>query len=301
MSTPALEARSLTKTYGAFVAVEDLSFTVPAGSVFGLLGPNGAGKTTTLRMLLDIIAPDRGEVWLAGRSRRREDLRRVGYLPEERGLYPRMTVADHLAFLAEVHGLPRRHARRAMTEGLERIGLADRARHRVEALSKGQQQKLQILGTLLHDPELLVLDEPFSGLDPIHQGWLKELLAGHRRAGGTVLLSTHIMEHAEKLCDHLVLLSSGRAILAGELGAIKRARRGNVWRLAAEGPTGRLADLPAIERLEPVNGAWRLTLRPGFAGPALLPELVAFLAVSEFREEEPDLEAIFLEAVADAG
>ncbi|MGH9464333.1 MAG: ABC transporter ATP-binding protein [Thermoanaerobaculia bacterium] len=298
--TPALEARDLVKAYGGFVAVRDVSLAVPTGSVFGLLGPNGAGKTTTLRMLMDIIAPDRGEVLLTGRARRREDLRRVGYLPEERGLYPKMTVAEHLVFLAELHGLPGRRARAASAEWLERVGLADRAKSRVEQLSKGQQQKVQLVATLLHDPELLVLDEPFSGLDPIHQGWLKEVLADHRRRGGTVLLSTHIMEHAEKLCDHLVLLSGGRAVLAGELAALKRARRGNVWRLTAAGPTERLSALPAVERVEPVDGALRLTLRSGADGPELLRELVSFLAVSEFRQEEPDLERIFLEAVEHA-
>jgi ABC-2 type transport system ATP-binding protein len=251
-------------------------------------------------MLMDIIAPDRGEVLLAGRSRRREDLRRVGYLPEERGLYPKMTVADHLLFLAELHGVPRRRAQPAIADWLERVGLADRARRKVEELSKGMQQKVQILGMLLHGPELLVLDEPFSGLDPIHQGWLKDLLAEHQRAGRTVLLSTHIMEHAEKLCDHLVLLARGRAILAGELAELKRRRRGNVWRLAAEGPVERLGAVPGIERFERVDGALRLTLREGVAGAALLAELVGFLAVREFRQEEPDLETIFLQAVDDA-
>ncbi len=298
--TAALELRDVRKTYGGFVAVEDLSMSVPAGSVFGLLGPNGAGKTTTLRMLMDIIAPDRGQVLLAGRPRRREDLRRVGYLPEERGLYPKMRVGDHLLFLAELHGVPRRRARPAIADWLERVGLADRARRRVEELSKGMQQKVQILGLLLHGPELLVLDEPFSGLDPIHQGWLKDLLAEHRRAGGSVLLSTHIMEHAEKLCDQIVLLTRGRVVLAGGLAELKRHRRGNIWRLAAEGPVERLDAYPGIERCERVDGALRLTLREEVAGAALLAELVGFLAVREFRQEEPDLETIFLQAVDDA-
>jgi ABC-2 type transport system ATP-binding protein len=299
--TPALEARDLVKAYGAFLAVDALSFAVPSGSVFGLLGPNGAGKTTTLRMLMDVLAPDRGEVLLAGRPRRREDVRRVGYLPEERGLYPRMRVLEHLAFLGELHGLPARQARATSAEWLERVGLAQAARLRVEQLSKGQQQKVQILGTLLHDPELLVLDEPFTGLDPIHQGWLKELLAEHGRRGGTVLLSTHIMEHAEKLCDHLVLMSRGRAVVAGELAALKRARRGNVWRLVATGPTERLSGLPGVERVEAVEGGLRLTLGAGAEGPELLRAVVGFLAVAEFRPEEPDLERIFLEAVEHAG
>ncbi len=298
--TPALELHGLTKAFGGVAAVRELWLAVPGGSVFGLLGPNGAGKTTTLRMLMDIIAPDAGRVLLDGRPMRREDLRRIGYLPEERGLYPKMTVADHLVFLGELHGMPRREGARAATSWLERAGLAERSRARVEELSKGMQQKVQLIGCLLHGPEILVLDEPFTGLDPIVQGWIKDLFAEHRRAGRTLLLSTHIMEHAEKLCDEIALLSRGEVVLAGPLAELKRGRRANLWRLVAEGDTGRLASLPGIERVEYRNGGFRLTARPGVEGPLLLRELVGFLAVSEFRPEEPDLETLFLEAVRDA-
>ncbi|KAB2959035.1 MAG: ATP-binding cassette domain-containing protein, partial [Thermoanaerobaculia bacterium] len=227
----AVELAGVRKVFDGQVAVDDLSLAVPAGSVFGLLGPNGAGKTTTLRMIMDILGPDRGEVRLFGRPRRREDGARIGYLPEERGLYRKMQVEEHLAFLGELHGLGRARARELARGWLARVGLAERARAKVETLSKGLQQKLQLAGTVIHDPELLILDEPFSGLDPLNQTLFRELIADFRQRGRTILFSTHVMEHAEKLCDRIALIARGRVVLAGELAAIKRERGGNVWRV----------------------------------------------------------------------
>ena len=230
---PTLELRGLRKSFGGTQAVDDVSLTVPAGTVFGLLGPNGAGKTTTLRMLMDIIGPDQGEVRVFGHARTRADLDRIGYLPEERGLYRKMTVREQLVFLGELHGLPRRELGERADRWLERLDLANRSKAKVEELSKGMQQKIQLAGTLLHEPELLVLDEPFSGLDPINQGLFKDVLAAHKAAGKTVLFSTHIMEQAEKLCDHIALVARGRVVLSGDLAAIKRERGGNSYRLLA--------------------------------------------------------------------
>jgi ABC-2 type transport system ATP-binding protein len=303
MTAASVELREVKKRYGDFVAVADLSLAVPPGVIFGLLGPNGAGKTTTLRMIMDILAPDAGEILLFGRRRRPEDLQRIGYLPEERGLYRKMTVLDQLLFLAELHGLRRRAALPAIQDWLARVDLADWGNKKVEELSKGMQQKVQLIGTVLHEPDVLVLDEPFSGLDPLNQGLFKELLAEYRRRGKTILFSTHGMEQAEKLCDHIGLISHGRLVLSGELKEIKRRASGNSYRLTAPlaaGDLERLQALAGVELAVAQDGGARLLLRPGVSGAELLRRLVELLEVREFRSEEPDLEAIFIKAVRDA-
>ncbi|HVS03122.1 MAG TPA: ATP-binding cassette domain-containing protein [Thermoanaerobaculia bacterium] len=300
MPTPTLELRALRKAFGKFQAVDGVSLTVPPGTVFGLLGPNGAGKTTTIRMLMDIIGPDSGEVWLFGNRRRRKDLDRVGYLPEERGLYRKMTVSEQLLFLGQLHGRGRRELEPRIEEWLGKVGLGDRARAKVEELSKGMQQKVQLVGTLLHDPELLILDEPFSGLDPINQGLFKDLLAAHKEAGRTVLFSTHVMEQAEKLCDHIALIARGRVVLEGQLAELKRRMSGNSYRLVARGDLAALAELPEVEEVLAGDGAARLLARPGVEASQLLRQLVSRVAVEEFRSAEPDLEEIFVKAVHEA-
>jgi ABC-2 type transport system ATP-binding protein len=298
----AIELVGVRKAFDGQVAVDDLSLAVPAGSIFGLLGPNGAGKTTTIRMIMDILGPDRGEVRLFGRPRRVDDGGRIGYLPEERGLYRKMTVEDQLAFLGELHGLARNRARELSRGWLERVGLADRAKAKVETLSKGMQQKIQLAGTVLHDPELLILDEPFSGLDPINQTLFKELIAELRQRGRTILFSTHVMEHAEKLCDRIALIAKGRVLLAGGLAEIKRERGGNVWRLAGRGPLASAARVPGVAQVLPGGeGAVRLALADPAAAPRVLRELAATVEITEFRSEEPDLETIFVRTVQDAG
>ena len=297
-----LELRDVQKRYGDFVAVAGISLLVPDGVICGLLGPNGAGKTTTLRMIMDILAPDGGEVLMFGHPRRTADLARVGYLPEERGLYRKMTVVDQLMFLAEIHGLKRREATPAIKTWLERTELADWGRKKVEELSKGMQQKVQLIGTVLHQPDILILDEPFSGLDPINQVLFKELLTEYRGRGKTILFSTHGMEQAEKMCDHIGLISHGRVVLAGELREIKRRLGGNSYRLVADGDLARLDSLPAIEQVvrRADQGAAKLLLRPDASGPEVLRQIVPLLEVREFRSEEPDLEEIFIKAVRDA-
>jgi ABC-2 type transport system ATP-binding protein len=234
---PTLELRGLRKTFDGTVAVDGVSLAVPAGTVFGLLGPNGAGKTTTIRMLMDIIGPDQGEVRVFGHPRTRKDLDRIGYLPEERGLYRKMTVREHLVYLGELHGLPRKTLGQKADGWLERLQISNRSKSKVEELSKGMQQKIQLAGTLIHEPDLLVLDEPFSGLDPINQGLFKDLLAAHKAAGKTLLFSTHVMEQAEKLCDHIALIAHGRVILEGNLAALKRARGTGRYRQVLDEPT----------------------------------------------------------------
>ncbi len=302
MSGINLEVRGVRKAYDGHVAVDDVSFAVPAGAVYGLLGQNGAGKTTTIRMIMDILAPDRGEVHLFGRARRAEDSRRIGYLPEERGLYRKMTVTDHLLFLAELHGLPARVARPRVDSWLERVELAAWAKTKVEALSKGMQQKIQLVGTVLHEPEVLILDEPFSGLDPINQGLFKEMIADFKRAGRTILFSTHILEQAEKLCDSICLIAKGRVILSGELATIKRERGGDLFEIRFDQPSAPALDgVPGVLSATPHDGAVRLLLAPEARPAEVVAALVAGGArVASFRTLEPDLESIFLQAVRDA-
>ncbi len=300
MPSPSVELRAVSKSYGGFRAVDELSLRAPAGAIFGLLGPNGAGKTTSIRMIMDIIAPDSGEVRFFERARTPADLARVGYLPEERGLYRKMTVTDHLVFLGRLHGLGRRQAAAASELWLGRVGLAGWSARRVEELSKGMQQKIQLAGTVLHEPEILILDEPFSGLDPINQELFKELLAEYRRSGRTVVFSTHIMEQAEKLCDEICLISRGRAILSGALSEVKRRYGGNAYRLVASGELDRAAEVAGVESAVHQGGSVTLMLEPGARGADVLRELVGFLDVREFRSEEPGLEEIFIRAVRDA-
>jgi ABC-2 type transport system ATP-binding protein len=295
-----LELRNVRKAYGNFVAVDGVSLAVPSGAVFGLLGQNGAGKTTSIRMIMDILAPDSGEVLFFGRPRQPEDLRRVGYLPEERGLYRRMTVFDHLLFFAELHGVEKRRATKLIADWLERVELSKWAKAKVEALSKGMQQKIQLVGTILHDPEILILDEPFSGLDPIAQVLFKELIADFKGRGKTILFSTHILEQAEKLCDHIGLVAHGKVILSGELAAIQRERGGNVYRLTTKLGAAAIAATPGVaEVLEQPSGI-RLVLSSGAEPAAVLRRLVALGDVTDFRSEVPDLETLFIQAVQHA-
>ena len=297
---PTLELKEVTKTYGEFIAVDRLSILLRPGTILGLLGPNGAGKTTTIRMIMDIIAPDTGTIRFQGRRRSAADLANIGYLPEERGLYRKMTVRDHLTFLAELHGRPRRQALPDIDRWLTKVDLGEWAKKRVEELSKGMQQKVQLVGTVLHQPDLLILDEPFSGLDPVNQILFKNLLDEYRDLGKTVIFSTHIMDQAEKLCDHLCLISKGRVVLDGELDQIKRSYGGNSYRLIADGDFERVANLPGVEQIFPIDGGAKIVLGDGTGGAEVLADLVAFLTVHEFRSEEPDLEDIFIRAVSDA-
>ena len=299
--TPILELDTVHKSYGGFQAVDGVSLAVEPGSICGLLGPNGAGKTTSIRMIMDIIAPDSGEVRFFGRPRRRDDLLRVGYLPEERGLYRKMTVTDHLVFLGRLHGAKKRDTLPAIEKWLERLELSEWAGKKVEELSKGMQQKIQLVGTVLHEPELLVLDEPFSGLDPINQGLFKDLLADYRRDGKAVLFSTHIMEQADKLCDRICLISHGRAVLDGELKAIKRRFGGHSFRLVANGELDRLAAIPGVAQVIAREDGARLLLEDDASGSEVLPRLLEEVTVHEFRSEEPELEEIFIQAVREAG
>jgi ABC-2 type transport system ATP-binding protein len=222
--SPAIRLEAVTKRFSSHVAVDRLDLEVPPRRVYGLLGPNGSGKTTTIRMIMGILHPDEGQVSLLG-SDPDATRRRVGYLPEERGLYKKMKVLELLTFLGEIRGIERRIGRDRAGAWLERLQLGGWRERRVEDLSKGMQQKVQFIGTVLHEPELLVLDEPFSGLDPINQDVLEDIVLEFRGRGATILFSTHLMDQAERLCERVCLISQGRRVLEGDLAEIRRTEQ----------------------------------------------------------------------------
>jgi ABC-2 type transport system ATP-binding protein len=304
-TTPTLELVGLRKSFGKFVAVDGVSLAVPPGTVFGLLGPNGAGKTTTIRMIMDIIAPDEGEVRFAGRPRRREDLEQIGYLPEERGLYKKMKVKEQLAFFGEARGIGRRDAVKKTAAWLDRLGLHDWADKKVEDLSKGMQQKVQFIGTLLHEPELVILDEPFSGLDPVNSQIMKDVVVDIARQGRTVLFSTHIMEQAEKMCDRIAIIARGEKIVDGALAEIKREFGSRYVALAfhrnAESAGRVLQDRRLVAKVDDYGASAEVELAHGAESEALLHALIgAGVGLNRFEVVEPSLQAIFIAKVGHA-
>ena len=294
---PILQVQHLTKRYGRHVAVDDLSFDVPRGAVFGLLGPNGAGKTTTIRIIMRIIAPDRGEVLLDGQRVTDDRRRLIGYLPEERGLYRKMKVLEHLVFLGTLRGLAPGEARRRATECLERFGLSDWGPRKVEDLSKGMQQRIQFVGTVLHGPRLLILDEPFSGLDPINTRQLKDLLLQMAADGVTIVLSTHVLPQVDELCSHICLINRARPILTGPLEQIRADYGGNTWVVQADTDTDALEQLPAVVSTQPLQDRLLVELAEDARPRELLEALLARGAVESFTRFVPDLENIFIRAV----
>jgi ABC-2 type transport system ATP-binding protein len=300
--------RDVTKRFASHTAVESLSLTVPAGTIYGILGPNGAGKSTSLRMIMNIIARDGGDISLLGRDPARDPrvLREVGYLPEDRGLYRKMRVMDTLVFFAELKGVSPREARRRGGEWLERMGLGAWRDARVETLSKGMQQKVQFITTVLHEPSLLVLDEPFSGLDPVNQDVLRQTVLEAKAAGRTVLFSTHIMEQAEQICDHLCIIAEGNKVLEGEIRALRRQEAGSLYDIEFDGPAAgfeRLAgDGQWFTEAATHDGGWRVELAPRVDPRALLAELNALDSpVVKFVRVVPSLHEIFVSRVGAAG
>lgn len=294
-----VELHDLKKKYGDFEAVKGVSLSIRPGMIYGLLGPNGAGKTTTIRMVMDIVPPDSGEVRLFGRPRQADDSRRIGYLPEERGLYRKMTVVDHLVFLGELNGLAKATVKPRIDAWLQRLELADRGKKKVEELSKGMQQKIQLVGMLLHEPEIVILDEPFSGLDPINQTLFKDAFAELKQKGKTILFCTHVMEQAEKLCDEICLIAGGRAVLQGNLKEIRRTWGGNAYRLSGTGDLDALAGLAGVTKVIVKDGTARIFLDSGTEPSDFLADAVSRVRVTEFVSEEAALEDIFIKAVGD--
>jgi ABC-2 type transport system ATP-binding protein len=290
----------ISKSFGDFTAVRDLTLTVRAGRVFGLLGPNGAGKTTTIRMIVNITAPDTGTIHLFGSTINSELQNRIGYLPEERGLYRRMKVVDQLRFFAELKNVRGREVERKIDEWLARVKLPEWKYKRSMELSKGMQQKIQFITAVLHDPDLLILDEPFSGLDPINVELLKEVVLDLKRAGKTIIFSTHQMEVAEKICDDICLLNRSQKVLDGSLREIKSSFGRNAVAVRAIGGDGVLDDPALVSKLVRHADEAQALLAPGADAQILLKRLIETGAtIEKFEMVEPSLNDIFITKVTE--
>jgi ABC-2 type transport system ATP-binding protein len=293
----AIELDKVCKSFGAVRAVDGLSVRVPEGSVYGFLGPNGAGKTTTLRMVMDIIRPDNGAIRLFGDPAASLVRNRVGYMPEERGLYRKMTAAAVLGYFGALKGMAGGAIRRRTGEWLERMSLAEHADKKVEELSRGMHQKLQFAVTVINDPDLLILDEPFAGLDPVNQDLLREIITGMRRAGKTVLFSTHGMHEAEQLCDFLVLINKGRVVVDGTLDQIRAGHESHTISIELEGDSDFVQRLPQVTAVQPEGRRLNVTLRDGADPQDLLKILVERARVRAFEIKQPSLHEIFVRLV----
>lgn len=295
-----VELNKIRKSYDEFVAVNDLSLVIRPGEVFGLLGPNGAGKTSTLRMMIGITIPDSGVVSMFGEPLRRSHMQRLGYLPEERGLYKKMKLLDQLVFLGQLKGLSSHDAQQRSMQWCERLGLKEWTGKKVEELSKGMQQKAQFVGAVIHDPQFVVMDEPFSALDPSSAVVLKDAFLDLKKAGKTLLFSTHQMNTAERLCDSICLINHGRAILEGDLGKVRAGYGKRNVQIKYEGGSQFLQDAKLVQSFNDYGNYVEVRLAPQADPQELLRAATACARLTRFELMEPSLEEIFLEAVGKA-
>ena len=293
---PVVELAGVTKAYENKVAVNNLSLSIESGQMFGLLGPNGAGKTSSIRMMMGITIPDSGSVNLFGKPFERQSLDHVGYLPEERGLYKKMKVLDQLIFFGQLHGIAAEDARKRGTEWARRMEIADALDKKTEELSKGMQQKIQFIATLLHDPGLIVMDEPFSGLDPVNAVLVERTLLELKDEGRAILFSTHRMDQVEKLCDAICLIHGGRAVLSGKVREVKsRYKRDHVIVEFEGSPSFLKSD--EVAEAKNFSGHAEIRLKPQGNAQKLLQEAAAVATIYRFELVEPSLEEIFIRAV----
>lgn len=301
----ALRIEHVTKRFGGFTAVDDVSFSIPTGSIYGFLGPNGAGKTTTIRMILDIVRPSSGSISILGRASALDVRARIAYLPEEKGLYKKMTAVEIVAYFGTLKGMTRKDARRRARELLEQYGLGDFADSKVQELSKGMSQKVQVLSTIVHSPELVILDEPFSGLDPVNQQVLEALIGDLSAKGCTVVFSTHVMQHAERLCDRLLLIAKGRKVFDG---TVAEAKRTIPRRVLIETPSD-VAPLEALDGVldvRPIDDdgsraggpQWEIRIQEHMNPQSILRRCFdSGIALERFDHSEPSLHDVFVELV----
>lgn len=287
---PAVEIESVTKTFGTQVAVDDLSLVVPAGTIYGFIGPNGSGKTTTLRMIMRIFLPDRGAIRVLGDDSWQSAADRITYLPEERGLYKQMKVRDVIRFYAELKGM--RQPQQKIGEWLERMELSHAADKKVDQLSKGMSQKVQFIASVVTDPDLIILDEPFSGLDPVNENLFRKAILDLRKEGKTIIFSTHNMAVAEQLCDFLFMIYKGKKVLDGTLDAIQDTYGFDTLRVRVEGAA--LEDLFGVEKVTDFGRHKELRLTRGADSQAILQELMRRGAVRQFEQTRPSLHDIFV-------
>ena len=296
---PAVDLSHITKSFGPVKAVDDVSFSVEKGELFGLLGPNGAGKTTSIRVMLDIFKPESGSVAILGGPMNESKKDRIGYMPEERGLYQDIPLDRCLTYLGSLKGLSPAEVKQRAAVYLERFDLAAYKTKKVKELSKGMQQKAQVIATLLHQPELLIVDEPFGGLDPVNTQMVKELLLEQHQQGVTIILCSHQMHQVEELCDRIVLIDHGKVMLYGALDEIRRQFSGHSVTVR----TGdKIPALTGVERIEPLNGTVKLHLSPGTAPQEVLRSLVAQnINLEQFEISMPTLDEIFIRVVQGEG
>ncbi len=300
----AVVLKDLTKSFGETVAVRGLDLVVPQGALYGVIGPNGAGKTTTIRMILSILFPDSGELQVLGRRSALEAKDRIGYLPEERGLYKKMRVAEFLLYMARLKGMEGAGLPKQVDGWLERVGLREAGRKRCEELSKGMQQKVQFVTAVIHRPDLLILDEPFGGLDPVNQRLLRDLVIEEHRRGATILFSTHIMLHAEQLCDRVVMIHRGEKVLdqpVSTIGASFDPRSILFEPLDPAADVSVLRHLPGVRDVARDAGAWDVALAEGAEAGAVLRAIVAAITPARIEVRRPTLEDVFVGIVAGAG
>ncbi|HEY2392848.1 MAG TPA: ATP-binding cassette domain-containing protein [Candidatus Angelobacter sp.] len=295
-----IELNQVRKSYDKFVAVNDLSFNIEQGGVFGLLGPNGAGKTSTIRMMIGITVPDSGQITLFGKPFERKSLQKVGYLPEERGLYKKMKILDQLIFLGELHGMSSGAARQKALEWTKRLEIDAWLQKKVEELSKGMQQKIQFIAALLHDPDFIIMDEPFFGLDPVNATLLKDVMLDLKKQGKTILFSTHRMDQVEKLCDRICLINKGIAVLQGELKGIKAGYGKSNVQIEYEGNCDFLERSPLVSAFNNYGNYIELKLAPGADAQEILRQATERARINRFELMEPSLEEIFINTVGKA-
>jgi ABC-2 type transport system ATP-binding protein len=291
-----VEVRSVSKRYGNTLAARDISFAAREGEIFGLIGPNGAGKTTVIRIIMNILAPDSGQVLFDGRPLTQADKSQIGYLPEERGLYPKVTVIEHLRYFCRLKGSFDAESR--IRDWLDRFGLADAAERKCGELSKGMAQKVQFISAVAHDPRILFFDEPFSGLDPVSVEVLREAITDLKSQGKTILFSTHIMEQAERLCNRLFLMNRGREIVSGPLAEVKARYGKRSVALEFDGDGDFLRSLPAVREAIEYPRYVELSIAEGHSADEILREIAGKLSVSRFEVMSPSLHRIFLDLAA---
>lgn len=290
-----LELHNITKRFDRNVAVDNLNLNVPKGCIYGIIGPNGAGKTTTIRIIMNIIAPDTGQVLYNNQPVGPSFKDRVGYLPEERGLYKKMTLKEVIVFLGKLKQAPKAEIDSRLDGWLQRMNLYEYKNRKVEELSKGMQQKLQFITTLIHQPDIIILDELFSGLDPLNIELIKNIILEIKREGCTILFSTHVMEQAEKLCDHICMINKGRKVLDGSLAEVKRKYGRNTIHLEVDGDGSFLGSLPGVEKVSNFTNYFELALTDITRANELLKEIAGRVNVSRFERVEPSLYNIFIQ------
>ena len=299
----AIALRGVTKTYGPKVAVRDLDLEVPRGAIYGLIGPNGAGKTTTIRMVMSIVFPDRGEISVLGHGSALEAKERIGYLPEERGVYKKMKVGAFLRYMARLKGRSGPGLAALVSEWLAKLQLPGVEGKKCEELSKGMQQKVQFIAAVIHEPDLLILDEPFSGLDPVNMRLLRELIEAEHRRGATIIFSTHVMFQAEQLCDHIVMINDGQKVLDDSLAGIrsKADPRALLFEpLRPQADPGVVRALSAVEGVSTEDGAWEITLREGTDVARAMYDIVGAVPAGRVELKRPTLEDVFVQIVTGA-